>query len=119
MDQIKDLVPAEQDAESSDGVYHDPDELWAAIQSKFDKSDDNRKRWHLADPIEEGITDRRGFSTTTGVTGLASFSNSSLRWHRRDSPSTRKGKCQSRSYEHLVLTDPVRFAKQPRSSAAQ
>ena len=39
-----------------EGIYQDPDELWAAIQAQLDKPDENRKRWHLADPIEDAGT---------------------------------------------------------------
>lgn len=37
-----------------DGVYADQDELWSVVQVQLGKSDENRKRWHMADPIVEG-----------------------------------------------------------------
>lgn len=37
-----------------DGQHNDANELWAAIQLQLHKSDENRRRWHLADPIVEG-----------------------------------------------------------------
>lgn len=53
MDQVQHILPLSKTL-CVDGVYADPDELWAAIQSQLGKSDANRKRWHLADPIVEG-----------------------------------------------------------------
>ena len=37
-----------------DGVHTDPDDLWGAVQTQFGKPGENRRRWHLADPIVEG-----------------------------------------------------------------
>lgn len=53
MQQVEDILPQSKTL-VVDGVHDDPDELWAAIQSQLDKPDQNRKRWHLADPIVDG-----------------------------------------------------------------
>ena len=53
MDQVKQVLPASKTL-VVDGVHEDPDDLWSTIQSQLGKSDENRKRWHLADPIVEG-----------------------------------------------------------------
>jgi hypothetical protein len=39
-----------------DGNCAGPDELWAAIQEQHGRSDANRKRWRLEDPIEDGAS---------------------------------------------------------------
>ena len=53
MEQVRDILPASKTLCVS-GVHTDPDDLWDAIQAQFAKSSENRKRWHLADPIVEG-----------------------------------------------------------------
>jgi hypothetical protein len=53
MEEVSAILPASKTLRVS-GVHIDTDDLWAAIQAQFGKSDDNRKRWHLADPIVEG-----------------------------------------------------------------
>lgn len=53
MEQIQEILPASKTL-CVDGVYGDADELWAAVQSQLGKSDENRKRWHLADPMVQG-----------------------------------------------------------------
>jgi hypothetical protein len=52
MEQVRQILPPSKTL-VVDGVHEGPDELWTAIQSQFGKSDENRKRWHLADPIVE------------------------------------------------------------------
>lgn len=52
VDQIRQVLPSSKTIRV-EGVYSDPDELWAAIQAQLGKTDENRKRWHLADPIVE------------------------------------------------------------------
>jgi hypothetical protein len=40
-----------------DGTFPTEDDLWGAVQDQHDRSDDNRKRWHLHDTmVEEGTT---------------------------------------------------------------
>lgn len=53
MEQLRDILPASKTL-AVEGVYPGQDELWAAIQAQLGKSEENRKRWHLADPIIEG-----------------------------------------------------------------
>ncbi len=36
-----------------DGVFTDADELWDAVELQLDRSPENRKRWHLDDPIHD------------------------------------------------------------------
>ena len=55
MAQVSQILPPSKTLHV-EGTHHDADELWAAIQAQFDKPDENRKRWHLADPIETGGT---------------------------------------------------------------
>ena len=50
MDQISTILPSSKTL-CLKSVYDDEDELWTAIQTQFGKSNENRKRWHLADPI--------------------------------------------------------------------
>ena len=51
MDQIKAELPASKTLRV-DGTYDSEDALWAAIETQFNRSPDNRKRWHLADVIK-------------------------------------------------------------------
>ena len=37
-----------------EGIFTDPDDVWEAVQTQLGNSDENRKRWHLGDPIVEG-----------------------------------------------------------------
>ena len=53
MEQVSGMLPASKTL-WVEGVYEDQDELWAAIQAQLGKPDENRKRWHLADPVVEG-----------------------------------------------------------------
>lgn len=53
MEEMSGILPASKTLRI-DGVYDDPDDLWAAVQAKFGKSDENRKRWHLAEPLIQG-----------------------------------------------------------------
>lgn len=53
MDQVREVLPPSKTL-LVDGVHKDTDDLWDAIQSQLGKSDENRKRWHLADPIVVG-----------------------------------------------------------------
>lgn len=53
MDTVREILPPSKTL-VVEGIYGDPGDLWTAIQSQLGKSDDNRKRWHLADPIVEG-----------------------------------------------------------------
>jgi hypothetical protein len=53
MQQIRQVLPPSKTL-CVEGVHTDPDDLWTAIQAQLGKSDENRKRWHLADPIVEG-----------------------------------------------------------------
>lgn len=52
MEQIERILPASKTLQI-EGVYADEDDLWAAIKSQLGKSEENRKRWHLGDPIHE------------------------------------------------------------------
>ena len=51
MEQIKKVLPDSKTIRV-DGVYPDPDSLWAAVKQQTGKSEENRRRWHLADPLE-------------------------------------------------------------------
>lgn len=53
MEQVRQILPPSKTL-VVEGVHKDSDDVWAAIQSQLGKSDENRKRWHLADPIVEG-----------------------------------------------------------------
>jgi hypothetical protein len=53
MEQIRDILPPSKTLRV-DSVHDDADDLWGAIQAQLGKSDENRKRWHLADPLVEG-----------------------------------------------------------------
>lgn len=53
MEQVRQILPPSKTL-CLEGVYMDPDALWVAVQAQLGKSDDNRKRWHIADPIVEG-----------------------------------------------------------------
>ncbi|MFC7500577.1 hypothetical protein ACFQRR_00885, partial [Nocardioides sp. GCM10030258] len=50
MEDVKSILPPSKLLQV-DGVHDDTDVLWAAIQAATGKPDDNRKRWHLSDPI--------------------------------------------------------------------
>jgi hypothetical protein len=52
MDQVQRILPASKTLKV-DGVYADEDDLWSAIRTQLGKSEENRRRWHLASPIVE------------------------------------------------------------------
>ena len=52
MDVVKQALPQGKTL-LVDGVHTDPEDLWAVIQTQFNRSDENRRRWHLDDPIIE------------------------------------------------------------------
>lgn len=39
-----------------DGVFDDADDLWVAMKHQYGRADEDRKRWHLDDPIVDGET---------------------------------------------------------------
>lgn len=50
MDDIRAVLPASKTLRLP-GTYDDSDARWAAVQETFGKSDVNRKRWHVDDPL--------------------------------------------------------------------
>lgn len=53
MEEVSHILPPSKTL-CVEGAYTDPVELWAAVQTQLGKPEENRKRWHLADPIVEG-----------------------------------------------------------------
>lgn len=74
MIQIASILPASKTMDLK-GVFTNPDDAWEAAQTQLGKPDQNRKRWHLGDPIIEG--QNPGCYTTIGDQPLASTSSAS------------------------------------------
>lgn len=53
MAQVRQILPDSKTLRI-DGLHSDVETRWSAIQAQHGKSDENRKRWHLEDPIVEG-----------------------------------------------------------------